>query len=196
MRQLDEGRVLDLLLHANRLKVTPRGGWVVRGLTDVESVAAHSFGVGFVALILAELIEETIDLEKVLTMALVHDLAESVITDIPSPALRFFPDGAKRTAEMNVLTELLDGLPFAERLKTWWQEFEDRTSVEGRLVRDADRIELLLQAFVYELISANRHLDEFWVGQEDRPFEFEATEQLFLALQARRADLRMTSNPT
>ncbi|MGD9101100.1 MAG: HD domain-containing protein, partial [Anaerolineae bacterium] len=99
MQRLDESRVLDLFLHANRLKVTPRGGWVIRGLTDVESVAGHSFGVGFVALILSELIQEAVDREKVLTIALIHDLAESVITDIPAPAIRFFPLGAKHEAE-------------------------------------------------------------------------------------------------
>ena len=63
--------------------------------------------------------------------------------------------------------------------KTWWQEFEDRTSVEGRLVRDADRLELLLQAYVYERTTANRYLEEFWAGQEGRPFEFSISQQLF-----------------
>jgi putative hydrolase of HD superfamily len=194
MQRLDESRVLDLFLHANRLKVTPRGGWVIRGLTDVESVAGHSFGVGFVALILSELIQEAVDREKVLTIALIHDLAESVITDIPAPAIRFFPLGAKHEAELNALSEIFGGLAFGGRLKAWWQEFEDRTSVEGRLVRDADRIELLLQAYVYELSSSNQYLDEFWAGQDNLPFEFEVTQRLFLALKARRDGSSARSN--
>jgi putative hydrolase of HD superfamily len=186
----EDGQALDLLLQANRLKVTPRGGWVVRGLTDVESVADHSFGVVFVSLVLAELVGEPVNREKVLTMALVHDLPESAITDIPTPALRFFPPGAKREAELNALGEILGSFSFGERLRAWWGEFEDRSSVEGRLVRDADRIELLLQAYVYERSSSNQYLDEFWVGQDDKPFEFEVTRRLFLALKARRASLR------
>ncbi len=186
----DDGQALDLLLQANRLKVTPRGGWVVRGLTDVESVADHSFGVVFVSLVLAELVQESVDREKVLTMALVHDLPESAITDIPTPATRFFPPGAKRKAEVNALAEILGGFSFGKRLMTWWGEFEDRSSVEGRLVRDADRIELLLQAYVYERSSSNQYLDEFWEGQDDKPFEFEVTQRLFLALKERRASLR------
>lgn len=186
MTSPDDAHVLDLLLQANRLKVTPRGGWAVRGLTDVESVADHSFGVVFVALTLSELVSEPVNREKVLTIALVHDLPESAITDIPSPALRYFPPGAKRTAELNAMADILDGFGFGPRLRAWWQEFEDRTSIEGRLVRDADRLELLLQAFVYERSSANQHLDEFWAGQEDRPFEFDVTRRLFQALKARR----------
>ncbi len=186
MPQLDDGRILDLLFQANRLKVTPRGGWAVRGLTDVESVADHSFGVAFVALTLAELIAEPVDREKLLAIALIHDLPESAITDIPTPALRYFPAGAKRQAELSALADILVGLPFAERLREWWQEFEDRASVEGRLVRDADRLELLLQAHVYERSSANQYLDEFWSGQDERPFEFQVTQQLYHALRDRR----------
>jgi len=178
--------ILELLLQANRLKVTPRGGWAVRGLTDVESVADHSFGVVFVTLILAELIQEPVDREKALTIALLHDLPESAITDIPAPALRYFPAGAKHQAELNAMTEILDDLAFGERLQAWWQEFEQRSSVEGRLVRDADRLELLLQAHVYEHTSANQYLQEFWTGQEAKPFEFEITRQLFQTLRARR----------
>jgi len=182
----NNGRVLGFLLQANRLKVTPRGGWAVRGLTDVESVADHSFGVVFVAMTLAELIQEPMDRAKLLTIALIHDLPESAITDIPTPALRYFPAGAKRQAELNALADILDGLTYRERWQNWWQEFEDRTSVEGRLVRDADRLELLLQAYVYERSSANSSLDEFWAGQGEKPFEFEVSRQLFQALHSRR----------
>ncbi len=182
--------LLSLLLDANRLKVIPRGGWAVRGLTDVESVADHSYGVAFVALTLAELVTETIDRAKLLSIALLHDLPESLITDIPSPASRFFPAGAKRVAEMNALVEMFAGLPFGQRMQAWWQEFEDRASLEGRLVRDADRLELLLQAYVYEQSTANDHLDEFWAGQEAKPFEFEAAQRLFVALKARRQALK------
>jgi putative hydrolase of HD superfamily len=186
MNQPDESRVLELLLQANRLKVTPRGGWAVRGLTDVESVADHSFGVVFVALTLAELVREPVDREKALIIALIHDLPESAITDIPKPALRYFPPGAKRQAELSALAEILNGFPFGEQLQAWWQEFEDRSSVEGRLVRDAERLELLLQAYVYERTSANQYLGEFWAGQDEQPFEFEATERLFRALKVQR----------
>jgi putative hydrolase of HD superfamily len=183
---------LELLLQANRLKVTLRGGWAVRGLTDVESVADHSFGVVFVTLILAELVQEPVDREKALTIALIHDLPESAITDIPAPALRYFPAGAKRQAELNAMTHILDDLAFGARLRAWWQEFEERASVEGRLVRDADRLELLLQAYVYQRTSANQYLDEFWSGQEAKPFEFEVTQHLFQTLKARR-DSRITA---
>jgi putative hydrolase of HD superfamily len=188
MNRPDDEQVLGLLLQANRLKTTPRAGWVIRGLNKVESVADHSYGVAFVALTLAELIQKPIDREKTLTIAIIHDLPESAITDIPAPALRHFPAGAKRQAELSAMTEIMASLPFGERLQSWWQEFEDCSSIEGRLVRDADRLELSLQAYVYGQTNANQYLDEFWSRQEVKPFEFEISQRLFEALKTRHDD--------
>ena len=127
-------------------------------------------------------------INRIQTMALIHDLPESAITDIPTPAQRYFPAGAKRHAELNAMAEMLDGFSCGERLQAWWREFEEGSSVEGRLVRDADRLELLLQAYVYERSRA-KYLDEFWAGQDRKPFEFEAAQNLFQALKARRDSL-------
>jgi putative hydrolase of HD superfamily len=198
MADLNQSRVLDLLLEAARLKIVNRGGWSIRGLPKVESVADHSYGVTFVALVLSQLIqqieapEEPIDRAKVLTMALIHDLPESLITDIPAPATRYFPAGAKSQAELNALGEILRNIPFGHELQALWQEFKDRTSIEARLVHDADRLELLLQAYIYELSTANQQLVEFWVGQQERAFEFQVTQQLFSALASSHKALHQT----
>jgi putative hydrolase of HD superfamily len=178
--------VLDLLLQANQLKVVPRTGWLMRGLVDAESVSDHTFGVAFVALVLAHLSEQSIDVAKLLTIALLHDLPEAVIGDIPSPALSHSLSMAKRTAEEEVLDGLLRELPWIEQWQLWWREFEERSSMEGKLVRDADRLDLLIQAHVYELTTGNRLLEEFWTGTTAATFEFEISRSLFDALREAR----------
>jgi len=177
---------LGLLLDAHRLKCVQRTGWVLRGVASAESVADHSFGVAFISLVLAEMIDRCPDKAKLLTIALIHDLPESVIGDIPTPAVHHFPPDAKQDAEMEVLSELLHGLPDAAQWRAWWQEFEEGTSVEGRLVRDADRLDMLIQAHVYEQTTGNRWLAEFWPPSEDVSFEFPATEMLYNELRALR----------
>jgi putative hydrolase of HD superfamily len=195
MADLNQSRVLDLLLQAERLKIVQRGGWAIRGLPEVESVADHSYGVIFIALVLSQLIQETetpeepIDRAKVLTMALIHDLPESLITDIPAPATRYFPAGAKSQAELNALDDMLRNISFGNELRTLWQEFEDCTSIEARLVHDADRLELLLQAYIYERATANQELVEFWDGQQESAFEFQVTRQLFSTMRSIRRDM-------
>src|SRR5512140_3852220 len=95
------GALLDALLRANNLKSVPRSGWVMHGVPEAESVADHTFGVAFVALALAQALgtDTPLDRGKLLSTALLHDLAESLTGDIPLPARRFLPEGAKRAAE-------------------------------------------------------------------------------------------------
>ena len=183
---MEADSVLELLLCSHQLKRVPRTGWVMRGVADAESVADHSFGVAFVSLVLAELVGQPLDKAKLLTIALLHDLPESAIGDLPTPAAAHFPPGAKRQAEILVLSELLQALPCAEEWRAWWREFEDRTSVEGRLVRDADRLDVLIQAYIYEQTTGNRWLEEFWSLPEISPFEFTAAQALYEELRALR----------
>ncbi len=187
-RAVETDALLELLLHANQLKRVPRAGWVMRGVADAESVADHSFGVAFISLMMAELVEPSIDKAKVLTIALLHDLPESVLSDVPTPAARHFPPGAKSKAELEVLGALLQGVPNIanEQWRDWWQEFEDGTSAEARLVRDADRLDMFIQAYVYEQTTGNRWLEEFWSSPEAASFESTAARALYEALRALR----------
>jgi putative hydrolase of HD superfamily len=180
--------VLELLLRANQLKRVPRTGWVMRGVADAESVADHSFGVAFISLMMAELVEPSLDKAKVLTIALLHDLPESVLSDIPTPAAHHFPSGVKGRAELEVLGALLHSIPGLpnEPWRDWWQEFEDGTSAEARLVRDADRLDMFIQAYVYEQTTGNRWLEEFWSSPEIASFEFAVARTLYKTLRALR----------
>jgi putative hydrolase of HD superfamily len=194
---MDASTALQLLLDAHRLKRIPRIGWTMRGVAGAESVADHSFGVAFISLILAEMVDEPLDRAKLLTIALLHDLPESMVGDLPTPAAAYFSPGAKRMAETAVLEKLLRGLPCAERWHAWWHEFEDRTSVEGRLVRDADRLDMLIQAHTYEQTTGNRWLEEFWPPPEELTFESAAAQTLYEALSAlRRRPERHTEEHT
>lgn len=54
---MDVTAVLKTLLHGNQLKRTARTGWVQRGVPNAENVAAHSYGVVFTTLVLAQTAE-------------------------------------------------------------------------------------------------------------------------------------------
>jgi len=187
MDDMDVDALCGLLLAARQLKQVPRTGWAMRGVPNGESVADHSFGVAFLALVLSEMIALPVDRARVVAIALIHDLPEGVTGDLPTPAMVHFPPDAKHTAELAVLKTLLNGFPWAEQWQTWWQEFEFGSTVEGRLVRDADRLDMLLQAYVYEQTLGNRLLDEFWPQPDDGPFEFHIARRICEALMNRRA---------
>lgn len=180
--------MLDSLLTANNLKSVPRTGWVLRGVPEAESVAAHSYGVAFIALALANMSHEPLDHHKVLTMAVLHDLAECLVGDMPLPAQRFFPPGVKHAAEEAAAADLLLTLPGGSSLLALWREYEARASREALVVRDADRLDTLLQAYVYERRTGNRELAEFWSGPlVHAPFALPASQQLCAELIERRS---------
>jgi len=160
----------------------------------VESVAEHSFGVALVALALADLVnsererdadQSLLDMEKVLTMALLHDLAEVRLTDLPVTAARLFPEEAKSRAEATAIGDLLTPLPSADRLQFLWQEFEDRASPEGRIARDADKLEMMVQCLRYEQ-AGSRGLDEYWEAMDRHTWHFPATGELYSRLREMR----------
>lgn len=183
---MNKNEVVELLLEIATLKWMPRTGWEMRGVPHVESVAEHSYGVVFVALALADVLQdEELNLEKVLVMALLHDLAEVRVTDLPVSATQLISDNVKRQAELSAITELLAPLPSGERWKALWQEFEDRTSPEGCLVRDADKLERMVQCLRYEQVGS-RGLDEFWQAMDRRKWHYTLSAELYARLKEMR----------
>jgi putative hydrolase of HD superfamily len=183
---MDHDRLVDLLLEMGTMKRVPRAGWAMRGVPRVESVAEHSYGVAFVALALVEVLEDgDLDLEKVLIMALLHDLAEVRLTDLPLSAVRLIPNEVKGQAEASAISSLLAPMPGAGHLVALWQEFEDQTSPEGRLVRDADKLEMMVQCLRYEQ-AGSRGLEEYWQNMDRREWHYELCEELYSRLRAKR----------
>jgi putative hydrolase of HD superfamily len=161
------------------LKLLPRTGWLQRGLQNVESIAEHSFGVAALALIVGDL-HEGLDRGRLLSIALVHDLAEALIGDLPASASRLIGKEAKHAAERRAFLELFSGMPQAESYLELWEEYSAGATPEARLVKALDKLEL--QALQYERAGA-RSLAEFWDQRdgwgEEFPLVRTLAEQLF-----------------
>ncbi|MEZ4516064.1 MAG: HD family hydrolase [Chloroflexota bacterium] len=181
---MDTAQVIDVLLHGNQLKRTARTGWVQRGVADAENVAAHTFGAAYTAMVLWELIDEQLDLGRVLAMVTLHDLPEGLTTDIPKPAWRYLPEGAKQTAEAKAMDTILGGADFASRWLEWWSELGSNTSPEAKLAHDADKLDQYLQARIYEQQTGNRALREFWTTPYR--FHFPEAQAIYDELRRRR----------
>lgn len=180
-------RIRDLLLDTARLKDLPRTGWLLRGVAGPESVAAHSYGTTLTTLLLLDLVDEPLDRERALALAVLHDLPEARLGDVPTPAARHLPPGAKAAAEASLLDEMTEGTPVAANWRALWAEFEAGVTPEARLVRDADKLDLFLQALLYER-AGNRETGSFWERVDGYPWSFAASRSLLAAIRARRPD--------
>ncbi len=175
--------LLDLCLELQILDRVPRSGYVLRGVDHPESVTEHSWHVLFLVWTLGSRIAG-LDVQRATEIALVHDLAELRIGDLPRVASRYFPEGAKKTAEMEAMGEILAPLP--ERALGLYREYQEGTTPEARLVKACDKLQLMLKVTVYERWGTGA-LAEFWDNPDNFPdCGFEVVKELFEALRERR----------
>ena len=149
------------------LKKLPRSGWKIKlGLDDSESVAEHSYMMSVMSMVLADM--KSLNSEKVIKMSILHDWAESKIGD-------FMPDeiGYDKKSELEnyAMTEILGLLPqkIQSDYQDMWNEFLVRDTPEARLVHELDKLEMALQAKIYE-----KDVDP----EKVKPFIISAVEQI------------------
>ena len=177
--------MLPTLIELQRLKRLDRTGWVLRGLPNgTESVAAHSFGVSVTAMLLADKLSAqgiAINVEKVLRIGLLHDWAEVRVGDMPRTATLYFGSDVRKQAETAAFSDIVkdvhEGL-YADL----YNDYERRESLEARLVKAADILDLLIEVLALERAGA-RGLDEFWQVAEKPEFNLDGiAEQIVLEL--------------
>ena len=178
--------MLSTLIELQRLKRLDRTGWTLRGLPNgTESVAAHSFGVGVTAMLLADRCTAEnvpIDVEKVLRIALLHDWAETRVGDMPRTATLYFGSAVRKQAETAAFSDIVSAVDTEGTYANLYNDYERRESLEARLVKAADVLDLLIEVLALERAGA-RGLDEFWEVAENPEFNLEgAAEQTVLEL--------------
>jgi len=185
---MNEREILKVILRCNDLKAVPRMGWRVRGIRDGESVAEHSYAVAMIAMLLADRLDVPLDREKLLKIALIHDLPEHTLGDIHAPAVRMLGEKAKEAAEERILRDLFGDLEGGDEYVRLWSEFAERSSLEGRLIRAIDKLEMFSQALLYER-EGNKRLGKFWdYGENVRDFEFDVISTLYEILKEMREE--------
>ena len=137
-------RLHERLVQLMALKDVPRAGWVRAGVSGEESVAGHSWGVTLLAALLCP---EGLDRNRVMTLGLIHDLAELIVGDI-TPYDGVAPEEKSRR-EREAMGELTQGLPNAALWLSCWEEYEAGESAEAVFVKACDKLEMALTARHY-----------------------------------------------
>ncbi|MEM1245006.1 MAG: HD domain-containing protein [Acidobacteriota bacterium] len=175
--------LLELLLELQNLDRVPRMGYLLRGVSPVESVAEHSYHVALLVGLLAPH-EESVDTERALLMALLHDAAEVRSGDLPRPMTHYLPKGAKSTMESALLRDLFE--PAGSSTRELLEEYGAKKSPEARFVAACDRLQLVLKARHYELTQQG-DVAEFFRAL-DEPSEWQTIAALQKALSENRGE--------
>lgn len=168
------------------LKRVPRSGWIDRGvpLPEVESVADHTWQTALIAWLTAA-DGTTLDANRVLQLAMIHDLAEVIVGDQPPYAAdevpgagdraaltAFFSQRQVRSAEAKAVKREAEHAAFADLiadlsptvrtlLAGLWEEYETQATPEARFVKQADTLEAYLQSRHYATEGPDLPIDGF-----------------------------------
>jgi putative hydrolase of HD superfamily len=152
--------MLDFISSLAKMKMIPRTGWISHGVSaqEVESVADHSFSTCALSLLIADMEAERgkqVDVERVLRMAILHDLSESLTFDISKAYLQYLGkrgEAIKAELEGAALRHIVAGLKdpkLGRRYLAFQKEFDAERTLEARIVHAADKIDILLQVIQY-----------------------------------------------
>jgi putative hydrolase of HD superfamily len=173
--------IIRIYYSFNQLKNLFRQGWLLRGVEKEfgESVAEHTLGVAILAMFIADQYSEfAFDRDKLVTMALIHDFGEIYAGDlVPGIISR----EQKYQIERNAMVKVLSPLPEKDKYLSCWEEFEAGETPEAKLLKQLDRLEMALQASIYEH-AFDLDLTEF-MNSADRVIQDELLQEIFNEIQ-------------
>ena len=157
--------ILSFIEEIGILKSLPRTGWLVHGIKNGESIADHCYRMTLLSMLLADTLVAKgmkLDTEKVMRLSLLHEIAEARIGDIPFTVLTYIPEEVKEIGERKAVTSMLEKFgSIGKWYQELWEEFEQNETIEAKLVRAADKLELMIQVLEYEKLGY-QSLNQFW----------------------------------
>ncbi|TSC88610.1 MAG: Uncharacterized protein G01um10147_106 [Microgenomates group bacterium Gr01-1014_7] len=146
----DLKKILKVFLTLQWAKELPRQGFIAMGFkrNEADSVAAHSFSTALLAYFLARQLQkegEKIDCDKVLKMGLVHDIGETIVGDVGT-FVKGMAGGVFKDIEIEGVKALVSGLDSKKEIMELVSEYNDRNTMEARIVKVADNLDALAQA--------------------------------------------------
>jgi len=127
-------QIADFVYETNIHSKTPRSGFWFLGSGN-QSVAEHLFHTAMIAYALAYF-EPKADKNRVILMALVHDIGEGRTSDQNYVHQRY-----GRLAEAEAVSDISKSVPFGKEILELFHEEQERKTIEAQIVKDADILE-------------------------------------------------------
>ena len=143
-----------------------RAGWVREKVRDPESVAEHSFRVSVLAMVLSDKLGYEVDKEKLIKMAILHDLGEVITGDIVTErydVIDIEKREQKEKEEREGIREIFSKIGAEDEYLDIFDEMIGRTTPEAKVFSQFDKLEMALQAHEYEE-EQGKDLEEFFTS--------------------------------
>lgn len=144
---------LDFFKMVGKSKRLPRSGWIREKINDPESVAEHSFRVGVIAMVMSDKLNPNLDKNRLIKMALLHDLAEVVTGDAVIDrwgVIDVEKRDEKEKIEEKGIGKIFDKIDQENEYVAIFDEMIGRRSEEAKIFFQFDKLEMAIQAYEYE----------------------------------------------
>lgn len=141
MDRLD--KQFKFLRETDKLKQIARQSYLADG-SRKENDAEHSWHLALMAVLLSGYAEKNIDVLRVVTMVLIHDIVEIDAGD--TYAYDTSGNTTKREREVKAAERIFNILPEdqAEYLRSLWEEFEEQATPESAFANTLDKLQPLM----------------------------------------------------
>ncbi|PIP23232.1 MAG: hypothetical protein COX90_01810 [Candidatus Nealsonbacteria bacterium CG_4_10_14_0_2_um_filter_38_17] len=187
--------LVDFFIKVGELENIPKRGWLLIGEKNPQTIADHIFRVAIMAWVLAKERKTNFNMERVIKLALVHDLCELYAGDTtPYDYGQILPKNKKKWPELfdkwprfpkskklkfskekhrnerKSLKRLTGKLPSSlkKEFLALWTDYECLKSKEAKFVSQINRIETLLRALEYAKKKKTQPYRSWWIGSKER----------------------------
>jgi putative hydrolase of HD superfamily len=161
---MNERSLVEILIWVGCLKRLKRAGWVQHGIEDGESVSEHSFHTALIAMIISDNMDLRVDKVKLCRMALIHDLPEVVVGDVTPRDV--IPRAERELRELKAIQDLFRGDHCGGEYARLLIEYHQQETREAKVLRAIDKLEMAIQAYIYETEKGRTGLNEFYADAE------------------------------
>ncbi|MGB9731388.1 MULTISPECIES: HD domain-containing protein [Calditerrivibrio] len=154
----DLEKVVNFFFETGSLQKMQRSGNIFLG-TGNQTVASHSFRVAIIAYVLSRILKA--DSYKVVITALFHDIEESRTGD-----LNYLQQMYVKSEDEKALIDVIKDLPVEGEIKDFIKEYEGLNTLESKIVKDADTLELIL--FLKEELDKGNNQAKNWIDTAKR----------------------------
>ena len=181
MKTKEFKKIVNFFFELAVLKKIPRAGWRNIGIRDPHSVGEHIFLTSQIAFILGKM--EKINAERASLIALFHDNGEARVGD-HNYVMRLYLKG--KNAEKKAFFDQIKNLPGEKEMKQMYKEWEERKTKEAIVARDADYLELAIEAKCYW--DLGNKLAEAWLKHIATQLKSKSAKKLFNLILKTRID--------
>ena len=145
------GKIIEFMKVLDKVCLVKRATLLSDGTSETDS--SHTFKLSFMIMMVYPYLKHKYDYQRLLELALVHDIAEAETGDFPKSVQVAHPETKKIKAqkELEAMQKYKNMLPekSGDKIFELWQEYEVRQTPEAKLVAALDKIDANLQANLY-----------------------------------------------